>query len=225
MAKFKKKITKNSEKLLIKAFIKEFKHIVLQKKKLNERLSFVLTGGSSPLNLYKQLSKVKINWTLIDLFWGDERFVSKKSNNSNFKLVHKYLIKKIKINKKNIYAINTSKKNINLSTIDYERRIKHYFNNKKITFDLILLGMGLDGHIASIFPNNINPKNNKIVSHVVKKDFKRITLNLKIINKAKNIFLWLNNRNKSNIYKKNINKKKIPVNFLNKKNMKIFSIN
>ena len=77
MAKFKKKITKNSEKLLIKAFIKEFKHIVLQKKKLNKRLSFVLAGGSSPLNLYKQLSKIKINWSLIDLFWGDERFVSK----------------------------------------------------------------------------------------------------------------------------------------------------
>ena len=76
--------------------------------------------------------------------------------------------------------------------------------------------MGSDGHIASIFPDNIDLKSNRMISIILGKDFKRITLNLNFINKAKKIFLWLNNKKKSNIYKKIRNKIKIPVNYLKK---------
>jgi 6-phosphogluconolactonase len=222
MPKFKKFIKKKTEKQLIIEFILRFENYALKKERLKKRFSFVLTGGLSPINLYKSLSKAKINWKNIDLFWGDERFVSQNSNNSNYKLVKRYLLKKINIKKKNIYFINTKKRNVAMSALDYQNQIKKYFKKKKISFDLILLGMGLDGHVASIFPNNLNKSN--ICSPVIRKDFKRITLNLKIINKSKMIILWLNTKKSSLIYKNFNNQKKIPVNYLNEKKLSIYSL-
>lgn len=224
MPKFKKIIRKKSEKELILEFVSIFKDSARKKERLKKRFSLVLTGGSSPINLYKSLSKIKINWKNIDLFWGDERFVSWKSNNSNYKLAKKFLIKNIDINKKNIYAINTNKKNASEAAAAYSKKIKEYFRNKNKFFDLILLGMGLDGHIASLFPSNIKTNQNLLAKSVVREDFIRITLGLNLINKSKNICLWLNNRRKSNILKKIKNKKNIPVNYLKKKNTNLFII-
>ena len=224
MPKLEKIIKKKSEKHLINEFISYFKNLSRKKRKLNKRFSFVLTGGASPINLYKSLSKAKIDWTNVDLFWGDERFVSSKSNNSNYNLVKKYLLNKINIKNKNIYKINTNKKNVSSAAEDYENRIKSYFKNKKICFDLILLGMGLDGHIASLFPNNIKLNKLKIASPVIRKDFKRITLNIKTINNSRKIVLWLNVKKTSTVYQKLKGGEKIPVNYLNKKKLTIFTL-
>ena len=224
MIKFKKLIRKKTEKQLIREFISEFIKYTVRKERQKKRFSFVVTGGASPINLYKSLSKAKINWKNIDLFWSDERFVKRKSKDSNYQLVQKYLIKKINIKKKNIYPVDTNKKSLNSSIINYENKINNYFKKKKISFDLILIGMGLDGHIASIFPNNINLNTKKICSSVIRKDFKRISLNLRYINYSKKIILWLSNKKKSNIYKKIKNNRKIPVNYLNKKKLFIFTV-
>ena len=102
-------INKKSEKSLIDEFISNFKKDFLRKKKQNKRFSFVLTGGESPRKLYKKLSKIDIDWNDVDLFWGDERYVSHLSKNSNYKLAVNELIKKININKKNIFPIKTQK--------------------------------------------------------------------------------------------------------------------
>ena len=225
MTKFNKIIRKKTEKQLITEFISLFKSLVAKKEKLNQRFKFVLTGGSSPINLYKSLSKTKINWNNLDLFWTDERYVSFKSNNSNFKMVKRFLINKINIKKKNIFFIDTLKKSAESSASDYAKKIKKNFINKQISFDLILLGMGTDGHIAYIFPNSLSLKSKKIVSVISRKDFKRITLNLRIINKAKKIFLWLNNKKKSSIYNNIKKNKKKPVNLLMKNKTLLFLIN
>ena len=222
MAKYKKIIKKNSENLLIESFIELFVNYAKKKERQKKRFSFVLTGGPSPVKLYKKLSKKKINWKNIDLFWGDERFVPKKSKHSNFNLVHHNLLKNIKINKKQIYYINTNNNSALKSAYNYEKVLKRYFLNKKNFFDVILLGMGNDGHIASIFSNNLKEKTNKLVTNVTKKDFQRISLTLNSINKAKNIFLWLNNKKKTKVFKYLKGKKKIPVYYLKKQKMSIF---
>ena len=219
-------IKKKNEKSLIREFLRIFKREIDKKKKSKSRLSFVLTGGSSPINLYKKLAKSNIDWSNIDLFWGDERFVSNKSKNSNFKMANDLFIKKVKINKRNLFYINTKRKDINRSSLEYQNKIKNYFKNKKIRFDICLLGMGNDGHVASIFPNTNILKKKSIVSPVNRGDFKRITIGLKVINNSKKIFLWLSKKSKTSIFKKlRLKGKKIPINNLNKKKLYCFSIN
>ena len=217
-------VNKKSEKSLINQFIRDFKKDYLRKKKQNKRFSFVLTGGKSPIRLYRKLAKINIDWNNIDLFWVDERHVSHFSKNSNYRLVINELIKKIKINKENIFPIKTQK-SISKCSSDYSSSIKKYFKNKKISFDYCLLGMGLDGHIASLFPNSDNLYKKFISYPVIRKDFKRITLSLNIINNSKKILLWLNNKPKVKAYLRLIREgKKIPVNNLNKRNTIIYKV-
>ncbi len=217
-------INKKSEKSLIDQFISDLKKDYLRKKKLNKRFSFVLSGGQSPRKLYRKLAKTNIDWSSVDLFWGDERYVSHLSKNSNYKLANDELIKKIEINKKNIYAIKTQKP-ISVCSADYSFKIKKYFKNRKIIFDYCLLGMGGDGHIASLFPDSKNLYKKFITKPIIRNDFKRITLGLNIINNSKKIILWINNRSKSKIYLKLKKEgKKIPVNNLNKRNTVIYKI-
>ena len=225
MAKFAKKIHENNEILLIKKFIRLFKYKLRDYKK--RRFSFVLTGGDSPIKLYKYLARnKKINWRKIDFFIGDERFVKESSKNSNMGMCKKYLLNKIKISKNQIYNISTQKLTISQSVVEYENKIKNYFSNKKVKFDLVVLGIGNDGHIASLFKNNIQKKNNKNVKFVKRKDFFRISLTLKCINKSKNIFLWAPGEKKS-IVKKILTDKKLkyPASFLRKKNNYLFYSN
>ena len=217
-------INKKSEKSLIDQFIRDLKKDYSKKKKLNKRFSFVLTGGQSPRKLYRRLAKINIDWSNIDLFWGDERYVSHLSKNSNYKLAFDGFIKKIEINKKNIFPIQTHKPIIRC-TADYALTIKKYFKDKKISFDYCLLGMGEDGHIASLFPNSESLYKKSITKLVKREDFKRITLGLNIINNSKKILLWLNNKSKSKIYLKLKKEgRKIPVNNLNKKHTVIYKI-
>ena len=224
--KFMRFIRKSKENLLIKTFIKDFKNIAKKRERTNKRFSFVLTGGNSPIKLYKALAKENIKWKNIDFFWGDERLVSKKSKYSNFNLANTNILKKIEVDKKQLYSMDINRSSVLITSKKYSSKIKRYFKNKKIKFDVILLGMGNDGHIASIFQNDLNLKSNKITRPVLREDFKRITLNIKIINNAKNIYLWLNSKKKFDIYKKLILRKKsrTPVSFLNKKKLFVFCI-
>ena len=219
-------IRKSKENLLIKTFIKDFKNIAKKRERTNKRLSFVLTGGNSPIKLYKALAKENIKWKNIDFFWGDERLVSKKSKYSNFNLANTNILKKIEVDEKQLYSMDINRSSVLITSKKYSSKIKRYFRNKKIKFDVILLGMGNDGHIASIFQNDLNLKSNKITRPVLRKDFKRVTLNIKIINNAKNIYLWLNSKKKFDIYKKLILRKKsrTPISFLNKKKLFVFCI-
>ena len=226
MAKFAKIIHQNNEIFLIEKFIRLFKAKI--KKKKGNRFSFVLTGGKSPINLYKKLAKDKnINWKKIDFFIGDERYVKEISKNSNIKMCKKYLLNKIGILNSQIYKISTNEQSVIKSSLVYEKKIKEYFFNKKICFDLVLLGLGNDGHIASLFKENINIKTNKNVIFVKRKDFLRVSLTLKCLNNSKTIFLWAPGKTKLKIIKKILKDKKFkyPVSFLKEKNNFLFHCN
>jgi len=226
MAKFAKIIKENKESFLIKKFIRLFREKI--KNKGNKRFSFVLAGGLGPIKLYKNLAKEKnINWKKIDFFISDERYVKDTSQNSNIKMCKKYFLDKIKISNDQIYKISTNIKPVYKCTINYEKKIKGYFSNRKICFDLILLGMGNDGHIASLFKKNINKKTDKNVNFVKRNDFVRITLTLKCLNNSRSIFLWVPNKSKINIVRKILqdNKFDYPVSFLKGKNNFLFHCN
>ena len=219
-------IKKNKEKLLIESFKEEFKKIAVKRQQSKKRLSFVLTGGPSPIKLYKKLSQLNIDWKNVDFFWGDERFVPRNSKYSNYLLAKKNLLNLININKNQIYPINTKKNTSLKSSKHYGKIIKNYFKRNKIMFDIVLLGMGYDGHIASVFPGDLDIKSNSIVRHVIKDDFERISINLKIINNSRSIFLWLNSKKRTRIFFKLKNKKKsqVPVSYLNNSKTTVFSL-
>tara|TARA_Y100000590_G_scaffold169955_1_gene194532 strand:- start:5119 stop:5799 length:681 start_codon:yes stop_codon:yes gene_type:complete len=226
MAKFAKLIRKNNENLLIKNFIRHFKDILLLNNK--NRFTFVLTGGKSPINLYRKLAKEKgVPWSKIDFFISDERYVKTKSKFSNINMCKKNLLNKINIQKKQIFQISTNNNSVKKDTRLYEKKIKKYFGNKKVVFDFCLLGMGPDGHIGGLFRNNIINKSKNNVSFLKRKDFTRISLTLKCINNSKIISLWLPNSKKIKIVKKILsdNKLKYPVSFLRKKNSFLFYCN
>ena len=94
---------------------------------------------------------------------GDERYVRESSKHSNINMCKKHLLGKIKILDSQIYQITTSQKSIKKDARSYENKIKRYFFKKKIAFDLILLGVGHDGHIASLFRNNIKKNLKKML--------------------------------------------------------------
>jgi len=226
MAKFAKIIHQNNENFLITKFIRLFKRKIRQSR--TRRFSFVLTGGDSPIKLYKNLAKSKkINWRKVDFFVGDERYVKETSKNSNVNMCKKHLLSKIKILDSQIYKISTNNKSLKDDTLDYEKKIKKYFLNKKVIFDLVLLGIGSDGHIASLFKSNINKENKNNVDFVKKRYFSRITLTLKCINNSKTIFLWAPGIKKSKIVKKILLDKNFqyPASYLRKKNNFLFHCN
>ena len=86
--------------------------------------------------------------------------------------------------------------------------------------------MGDDGHIASIFPKNLERKSSKITRAVARKDFQRVTVNLKTINSSKFIYLWLNTKKTTKIFSliKNKKKEQIPVSYLRKNKTTVFSL-
>jgi len=225
MAKYGKIIHKNNENLLIEKFIRHFKYQISRKRK---RFTFVLTGGNSPINLYRKLSSQKnISWKKIDFFISDERYVNKNSKFSNINICKKNLLDKINISNKQIYSVSTNNKSVVKDTKIYENKIKKYFKNKKVIFDLSLIGMGPDGHIAGLFKENIINKSTNNVGYVKRKDFIRIGLTLKCINNSRKIFLWAPKKEKLKIVKKILKDKKFkyPASFLRKKNSYLFYCN
>ena len=225
MTKFAKIIRENNEKQLISKFIELFRAKLNKKNNKSRRFSFVLTGGKSPVELYKELSKIKkIGWKNVDFFIGDERYVKESSKNSNINLCKKYLLNNIKIRSKQIFKIPTNNNSIKKDVENYQKIIRKYFLNKKNYFDVVLLGVGNDGHIASLFKNNINRRKQNLVDYVKKKDFKRITLTINCINKSNSIFLWAPGKRKAKIVQKILLDKKFkyPASYLKKENNFLF---
>ena len=157
----------------------------------NGQFSIALSGGSTPKILYQALVenyKDALDWSKVDFFWSDERYVPMDHNDSNMKLAVDYLFKPLGIKTDNCYFIETLLENPALAAEKYERDIQSHF--EKPEFDLILLGLGDDGHTASLFPgtNALEEKEKLVVSNWVDKfQTWRITFTYPLLNAAKNV--------------------------------------
>ncbi len=195
--------------------INEWKKIQNQSLSKNNIFTVALSGGNSPIPFYQKLAeqKDKFNWTKTFIFIVDERYVPFNHDDNNFKMIRENLLDIINIPETNLFPIKTNLP-INESVIDYEKRIKLFFNTDTIpSFDIILLGIGNDGHTASLFPGNkVLNESKKFVASVEDKKIKqkRITLTYPIINNAKNIIFLATGTNKAEVIKEiivNKNKK------------------
>lgn len=128
--------------------------------------TFVLSGGSTPRLLYKELAgraiAKKIDWRDTHIFWGDERCVEPDHPDSNYALAFQTLLSKVDILPANVHRIPTEGCSADTAAEAYEKTLRHFFlppakceNGRYFpSFDLILLGLGQDGHTASLFPGD-----------------------------------------------------------------------
>ena len=180
-----------------------------------------LSGGSTPRHLYELLAthayNLNINWKKVFIFFSDERYVPQHSKESNFRMANDNLLNDITIPTKNIFPIPTSS-TPGKDALQYERRIKKIFAGKPASFDLLLLGMGADGHTASIFPGSVLLKEKKrLVAAVYQAATKtyRISFTLPLINRAKQILILVSGKDKkpmlNKISSKRVTKNPLPV--------------
>jgi 6-phosphogluconolactonase len=171
------------------------------------RFTFAITGGSSPKKLYELLAKApyrdELPWKNIYIFWGDERFVPQDDDRYNAKMAYETILNHVPIPKDQIYPMPYSDV-VPPEEIanQYESGLKNHFGTAAPEFDFILLGMGDDGHTASLFPYTpVLQEKNRWVSEVYHEgqQMYRITLTAPLINKAKNIAFLLFGANKAQV--------------------------
>ena len=121
--------------------------------------SVALAGGSTPRRLYELLTgpyRGQIQWQRIHLFWGDERYVPPQDANSNYKMAHNAMVKHVPIPPDYVHRIPTDGASPEADARAYEATLRSFFDERggDHTFDLVILGLGEDGHTASLFPEH-----------------------------------------------------------------------
>ncbi|MCY1514497.1 6-phosphogluconolactonase [compost metagenome] len=158
----------------------------------NGRFNFVLTGGSSPKELYHLIStsyKEKVDWNKVFFFFGDERYVAANHPDYNGLMARNYLFDRLQVNPSQVFYIDTTLAP-EVAARDYETRLNAHFSHQPIQFDFVLLGMGDDAHTASIFPHTelVNTQEATVAAVWIEKlNSYRISLTAPLINKAKNV--------------------------------------
>jgi len=174
-----------------------------------------LSGGSTPKLIFKYISEHypgKINWEKIKIFWGDERCVPPGDNESNFKMTNESLLNNISIPKENIFRIH-GEADPNEEAERYSNLMKENVpcKNDVPVFDMILLGLGKDGHTVSIFPNQLAlfySDNLCLTTKHPLTNQNRITITGKVINNAKRVVFLVTGENKAQIVAEIIGAKK-----------------
>ncbi len=167
-----------------------------------------ISGGSTPFILFRKLAQPEfsesIEWKNLDVFWCDERCVPPSDNQSNFGNTKKSMLDKINIPAENIHRIQ-GENDPNEEAIRYAKELDSTLTKGKNNiprFDWILLGMGTDGHTASIFPNqhfSFIYSNYCGVATQPESGQKRISLTMDVINNAKRISFIITGKDKSRI--------------------------
>jgi len=120
--------------------------------------SIVLCGGSTPRTLYRlmasQLSSL-IPWAQVHVFWGDERYVPPEDPRSNFGMAKETLLDHVSCPAANVHRMLTQFADAGVAAREYERTLRSCFHEQWPDFDLVLLGLGGDGHTASLFPGSL----------------------------------------------------------------------
>jgi 6-phosphogluconolactonase len=120
--------------------------------------SIVLSGGSTPRALYSLLAsefRGQIPWANVQVFWGDERFVPSEDPGSNYRMAKETLLDHVPCPPANIHPMPTHFPDVDAAARDYERTLRNHFVGQWPRFDLVLLGIGDDGHTASLFPGTL----------------------------------------------------------------------
>lgn len=163
---------------------------VLEAARSRGRVVLGLSGGSTPLPVYERLAKLALPWARLHLFWGDERCVPPEDERSNYGNALRRLISQTPIPEANVHRIQGELEPQEAAQ-QYENELRKFFGSEPPVMDLVLLGMGSDGHCASLFPGG--PELTESQRWVVNSQppggtepaLTRVTLTLPVINSAR----------------------------------------
>ncbi|CAG1065937.1 6-phosphogluconolactonase [uncultured bacterium] len=196
-------------------FIESFEEAVREK----GFFSVVLSGGATPLRLYELLASKEyrsaVQWGLAHFFWGDERCVPPDSPESNFNAANQSLLSKIEIPPENIHRIKGELPPMAAAKSAEDELVSFFHLGAGVPppFDLVLLGLGSDGHTLSLFPGTqgLEEKERLVIpNHVPKLDAWRVTLTFSAIEKAKKTVFLVSGEEKAAAMKEVFEGKDLP---------------
>jgi len=170
------------------------------------RFSVALSGGNTPRSVYSLLASEhkQLPWDRIHIFFGDERHVPPDHPDSNFRMASESLLSKVPIPEQNIHRIHAELE-AEAAATEYDQQLRDFFhlvNNDWPRFDLIFLGIGEDGHTASLFPGSkaLSEESSRVAANWVEK-FKtfRITLTFPVLNHAAEVVFLVSSASKAQI--------------------------
>jgi 6-phosphogluconolactonase len=197
----------NTPAELFQAAATEFATRASQAIQSHGRFSVALSGGSTPKTLYALLASgsiPNIPWEKIFFFFGDERFVPPDHPDSNYRMAREAGLF-AKVPDDHVFRLRTEEKDADTAARAYEQTLQKFFGlqpGEFPRFDMVLLGLGPDGHTASLFPGTaaLNEKSRWVVANWVDK-FRsyRITLTLPVLNRAACVLFLVSGADKANI--------------------------
>lgn len=173
------------------------------------RFSCAFSGGRTPVEFYNLLSSTQDFdlWSKVHIFLTDERFVDQDDKDNNFRLLRDNLLNYVKIPPENIYPIPTNVQTAGISAEEYKNRLAGFFTldqNRLPIIDMVLLGVGEDGHTASLFPDTQGIDDPyRLTMPVAQNHLKheRISITLPVINNAKHVCFMVTGKGKAEIIK------------------------
>lgn len=174
------------------------------------RFTIALSGGSTPKNLFNLLATNARNvlpWDRTFFFWGDERHVPPTDPDSNYRMAEETMLSKIPVAAGNVFRMAAENPDAAAAAEAYEQTLRKFFQlepGQVPIFDLILLGMGPDGHTASLFPNSagLQEKSRLVIANWVDKlKTNRLTLTLPVLNAARCVAFVVSGADKASVLK------------------------
>ncbi len=200
---------------LFRGAAERFEEIYTESIRFSDKFSVVLAGGSTPRGLYNLLASgsegCSIDWSRIHFFWGDERCLPPEHPESNYNMVYNAMLRDLNLNQPETHTHRIiGEEEPGRAAELYTAVIEEYFSGRdKVRFDLVLLGLGADGHTASLFPGSpVLQENNKIVAPVLKPGIPgpaRVTLTFPALNASAKIIFLISGESKAAMVRRLIN--------------------
>ena len=174
------------------------------------RFLVAVSGGTTPVPLYELLAKApyraQVDWSLTHVFWGDERCVPAEDLQNTYRQVYDLLLGRVPIPAGNVHRVRTELEP-GEAAADYALELRKFAIAPFAwpRFDLVLLGMGSDGHTASLFPGSIEPQGAPVLAvtgQYEDRPAQRVTLSSEVFNSARTVMFLVSGKGKADVLKR-----------------------
>jgi 6-phosphogluconolactonase len=172
------------------------------------RFRVALSGGTTPRRVYELLAtdsfRDRVDWKGVELFWGDERYVPPEDRDSNYRMTREALLRHVPMPAENIHRVPTEISPPDAAAAAYENEIRQRFGDSigVPRFDLVLLGLGTNGHTASLFPQSPTLHETKklvVADFVSEVNVWRLTMTVPLLNRGRTVAFLVSGQEKAQV--------------------------